>query len=324
MLEEFEMKMFFGKKYFILYSLFLILLGIYMTTNANVTQIKPSATGFVQVTEGKLFYQKFGVGTPIIVLHGGPGLDQNYLLPQMLELTKNHEVIFYDQRGSGKSLATNYNENDINLAQFTDDLEKLRTELKLSKVILLGHSWGCTLALNYAIKYPQNITNLILLNPGAINFAETELFTKALAKKTVSIQDKIAPLFSYETLTKLNKEEIAKVYRILFAKYFYDENKVNALTLNMSKESAIGGSKVLALMIKTSFGQDFNLIPGLKKLQTPTLIISAKQDLMPSEIVQDINAAVLSSKLVIIDKCGHFPFVEQPEKLFLTINNFLK
>lgn len=51
--------------------------------------------------DAKLFYQRFGKGEPIIVVHGGLGLDAGYLLPQMLELAKYYEVIFYDQRGSG-------------------------------------------------------------------------------------------------------------------------------------------------------------------------------------------------------------------------------
>ncbi|HLB34669.1 MAG: hypothetical protein A3F67_10645 [Verrucomicrobia bacterium RIFCSPHIGHO2_12_FULL_41_10] len=64
---------------------------------------QPLKQGIISVLDGELYFQKFGVSTkelPIIVLHGGPGMDQSYLLPQMLELAKDHEMIFYDQRGS--------------------------------------------------------------------------------------------------------------------------------------------------------------------------------------------------------------------------------
>jgi hypothetical protein len=74
--------------------------------------------GYVEVKDGKLFYQTFGFGEPIIVLHGGPGMDQGYLLPQMLELAKEHKVTFYDQRGSGKSLDTKIDEKTITINQF--------------------------------------------------------------------------------------------------------------------------------------------------------------------------------------------------------------
>lgn len=88
-----------------------------------------------------MFYQKFGSGgIPFVVLHGGHGLDQTYLQPQMLELAKNHEIIFYEQRGSEKSLETNFTPAQINLEQFTKYLEELRKQLKLDKFILLGHS----------------------------------------------------------------------------------------------------------------------------------------------------------------------------------------
>ncbi|MDR1335170.1 MAG: alpha/beta hydrolase [Holosporaceae bacterium] len=71
------------------------------SSNDQPSQIRES--GYVNVERGRLFYEKFGSGEPIIIIHGGPGLDHSYLLPQMLELAKDHELIFYDQRGSGKS-----------------------------------------------------------------------------------------------------------------------------------------------------------------------------------------------------------------------------
>lgn len=111
----------------------------------------------------KIFYQIFGEGTPIIITHGGPGLDQTYLQPQLLALAKNHQLIFYDQRGSGKSLGTKLDEDTINIHKFAEDLEKLRAHLKLKKFILMGHSWGGILSMQYAIKYQKNILSPLLL-----------------------------------------------------------------------------------------------------------------------------------------------------------------
>jgi proline iminopeptidase len=111
----------------------------------------------------KLFSQSFGTGTPIIVVHGGPGLDHAYFLPQMLELAKDHQLIFYDQRGSGKSLETELSPELMNVNQFIQDLEDLRKDLGLNSFVLLGHSWGGELAMHYAVTYPESISALILM-----------------------------------------------------------------------------------------------------------------------------------------------------------------
>ena len=113
-------------------------------------QLSLKRQGFVTINGGSLYYQKFGSGIPIIVVHGGPGLDQGYLQPQLLQLASDYELIFYDQRGSGKSLDTKINEKYITLPQFIEDLEALRNYLGFNKFILMGHSWGGFLAMQYA------------------------------------------------------------------------------------------------------------------------------------------------------------------------------
>ncbi len=101
-------------------------------------QVYSQGSGYIAVESGRLFYQRFGKGDPIIVVHSGPGLDQGYLLPQMLELAKDHEVIFYDQRGSGRSLEAGIDPKYVSSDQFAKDLESLRLELDLKKVALIG------------------------------------------------------------------------------------------------------------------------------------------------------------------------------------------
>lgn len=184
------------------------------------------------------YYKKFGSGSPVIVLHGGPGLDQEYLLPQMLELAKDHEVIFYDQRGSGQSLATKINPAYININQFVKDLDDLRVHMGVKKFTLVGHSWGGFLAMNYAIKYPQHLSNLILLNTLPADFKGQQAFANEFMKRTKPIANQISPLFDYKLFEKFKKAEISKLYRTLFSVYFYNPNEVEKLSLNMAEASS--------------------------------------------------------------------------------------
>lgn len=290
----------------------------------KASQPRRNASGYIQVDQGKLFYQIFGSGTPIIVLHGGPGLDQSYLLPQMLELGKNHKVIFYDQRGSGKSLETNINPSYINIDAFTRDLEALRRQLGIKKFILLGHSWGGLLAMNYASMYPDNLAALILLSTAPADFRGQQAFVNEFSKRTQPIKNEISPLFNYQEFEKLTAPEISKLYRSLFSVYFYDPNDAIELTLNMSAASAKSGVKIMEVMSKTSWLRPSNnLFPQLEKLNVPTLIVHGKEDIVPIWTAQEIKEAIPQVKMFSLEKCGHFPYIEKPDEVFFQINRFL-
>ncbi|WPY01426.1 Proline-specific peptidase [Candidatus Trichorickettsia mobilis] len=288
-------------------------------------QVSPLKSGYISVESGKLFYQRFGKGDPTIVVHGGPGLDQSYLLPQMLELAKDHEVIFYDQRGSGRSLETSIDPKYISSDQFAKDLETLRLELGLKNVAIIGHSWGGFLSMNYAIKYPDNVSSLILVSSAPANYEDQKAFADEFNKRTQGIKHKIDPLFNDKTLSALNRKQINQAYRDLFSVYFKEASNVHKLTLDMSKESAIGGFNVLSLMLKTTyFTPDSNLVPALGKLNVPTfLIIHGNQDIIPVGSALTIQKAIPGSKVVYLNDCGHFPYIEKPNEFFSSIRSFL-
>ena len=91
----------------------------------------------------------------------------------------------------------------------------------------------------------------------------------------------------------------------------------------MNKESAVSGFKVMGL-ISSSQGPDFNLLPMLKTIKAPTLIVHGAQDIMPAQIAQQINDGIPNSQLIYLPECGHFSFVEQPAGLFAAIRQFLR
>lgn len=146
---------------------------------------KQPNSGYVAVDQGKLFYQSVGAGsTPIIVLHGGPGmLDSSSLMPQMLELAKNQQVIFYDQLGSGKSSETKMGTNYFTTTQFVKDLEALRRSLGFKKFIIVGHSWGGLLAMNYAIQHPEHVSGLILMSTAPADYKGQLAFANKVTEK---------------------------------------------------------------------------------------------------------------------------------------------
>lgn len=288
-------------------------------------------SGYIEVDEGKLFYQSFGKGkspasNPIIILHGGIGLlDQTYLLPKMLELADDYELIFYDQRGSGRSLETAIDQTHINLDHFVDDLEKLRLSLGIKKFSLIGHSWGGLIGLNYAISHRESIASLIVINCTPANYAGQMSFIYESMKRSSHITHEIQALFSYETFEKLSAEEINNLYRHLFATaYFHDPSMADQLTLEMSKESSLSGFKVRQEFTKTSWLQpSMDLFPQLKQLQVPTLVIHGNQDVVPVQTAHEIKDAIPNAEGLFLEDCGHYAYIEKPKEVFTEIRSFL-
>lgn len=278
---------------------------------------QPTASGYIPVDHGKIYYERYGSGDPILVIHGGPGLDQGYLKPQLLELAKNHEVIFYDQRGSGKSLDTVMDRSVINLEQFTDDIEAVRKALGLEHMTVLGHSWGGVLGMTYSIKYPDHLAKLVLVDTVPADIEGIMATSTNLNTRLAPIQEEIAALNDYAQLEKLNAEEINALNRKMFSVYFHNQQNLEKLTLNMTAESARGGFKVQEMMMEDMF---INLFPDLKKLTVPTTVIIGEQDFIPLWTSEAIVKAIPGAKLVVIPECGHFPYIEKPVEFFGAIS----
>lgn len=273
----------------------------------------PVDTGFVSVDRGQLYYEKYGSGPAIIVLHGGPGLDQEYLKPQLLELAKNHTVVFYDQRGSGKSLDTVMDRSYINLDQFVEDVEAVRVAMHFDKVEILGHSWGGLLAMSYAIKYPQSISKLILVDSMPADLNGILAAANEVTKRTAPFQEELAPLANYDELAKLNSDEVTELYRKLYSVYFKDPADVAQLNLKRTMDSVLGGFRVEKLIQNDLF---INLIPALQKLKAPTTVVIGDADVVPLWTSEAIAKAIPNAKLFIVHDSGHFPFVEKPDVFF--------
>lgn len=279
---------------------------------------------FVKVKDGHLYYNETGQGIPIIVVHGGPGLDHRYLQPQLSQLAANHKLIFYDQRGSGRSLETPLDEKHINMHQFVEDLEDLRKSLGLNKFVLMGHSWGGWLAMQYAVDHQDHLIGLILLNSAPADYKGQKAFIDEFTTRTKNIHNDIKSLFAYEDFKKLNAIQISDLYRKLFSIYIYNSKNVKDLSLNFNIASAQSGFKVMEEMTKTSWlHPNIDLFPSLKKLSVPTFILHGKQDIVPVWTALEIKDAIPQSEIVVLDDCDHFSYIEQPSQFFTELNSFL-
>ena len=122
-----------------------------------------SVDGMKEINETELYYKVVGEGEPILIIHGGPGLNHNYLFSSLQYLTDKYQLIFYDQRASGRSSLT-LDPNSVTIDNFIQDIDELRNSFGIEQLNIMAHSWGGLLAMKYAIKHPEKMKSLILIN----------------------------------------------------------------------------------------------------------------------------------------------------------------
>jgi proline iminopeptidase len=284
----------------------------------------PRASGFTQSTDVPLYWCAYGPpgapGNRLLVLHGGPGADHAYLLPQMLDLTPEFELVFYDQRGGGRSkegmpAAVTW-ETQVN------DLACVITELAIHPLSIVGYSWGGLLALLYARRAADGAISpsparLVLIDPAPASSRHRAQFEAEFARRQrgPAIQRLRAEL-AVSGLKERDPEAYRqRAFELSVAGYFADPDRATDLT-----PFRVTGR--VQQSVWESLG-DFDLTRDLADVHCPALVVHGRQDPIPLESSQSI-AGSLHAEFAALDACGHVPYVEQREKLFAILREFLR
>src|SRR6266571_9063676 len=129
----------------------------------------------------RLHTRRVGSDPPVVVLHGGPGADYAYLLPQYDRLAHGRALLFYDQRGGGRSPVSR--DVPVGWQEHVADLEALRGHWELDRLTLVGYSWGGLLALLYALEHPDRIARLALVSSAPVTAAWRDEFERRFAAR---------------------------------------------------------------------------------------------------------------------------------------------
>ena len=299
-----------------------------MAANQSSDSLFPSE-GFFPVDQGALFYREIGHGQPVIILHGGPDFDHNYLLPDMDRLSNSFRLVYYDQRGRGKSVGVS-NPDQVSIQSEIKDLERLREHLKLESFVTLGHSWGGLLGMEYAIRHPNRVSHLLLVNTCPVSHDDFMLFRQELhLKRTPTEIEKMRALSAATRYEEGDLELDAEFNRIHFRPAGYRPEQLERVIKNLRVGMTPGGvrrSRVIEdqLYDETWRSSDYNLLPMLKKLNIPTLVIHGDHDFIPVECAVHIAQAISSSRFVLLKECGHFSYMESPDEFYKEVSNFIQ
>ncbi|WP_373495663.1 alpha/beta fold hydrolase [Aquiflexum sp.] len=277
---------------------------------------------FIDINGVKIFTKLVGSGTPLLIIHGGPGLSHDYLEPQLIELlAEDYQLIFFDQRASGRSSGVE-DTTRITMTQFVEDIESIRKYFRLSKVNVLGHSFGGLIAMYYASTHPNAINKVLLIDSSpaswepffpmlnlAISERETEADKEELAKIR-SLRPNIQP------------STMEKYFKIYFRPFFNNSQLSEDLSLGVT-EQWVSNYMVTYPRIMKSLGKH-NILDKLSSIIAPTLIIHGKDSVIAVESAQEIANRIPNCRLTILKGVGHFPYIEAPKEFADAIKAFVK
>jgi proline iminopeptidase len=215
--------------------------------------------GHASVADVIIYYKAGGSGSPVIVVHGGPGMDHHSFLPQFERLADHNRVILYDQRACGRSSGYPY-EATTRLSTYVSDLEGLPNAHSLKQVSIIGFSFGGLLAMSYALAHPAAVSKLILLDSVPGCDADDAGFGAILRSRTPpEEQSKLDQLRNSQELARGSGATLNKWLRLRFRAYFFDESKLNRLKLNFTDETSANYVRVADLLGQDSNGYDLLL-----------------------------------------------------------------
>ncbi len=281
----------------------------------------PREEGFTTTAGAPLYWAKYGQpdAPKLLVLHGGPGADHLYLLPQMLHLADKHELLFYDQRGGGRSKSDA--RIPITWETHVEDLASVVQEFELYPLSIVGYSWGAMLALLYTIQQRTNPhlrapDRLALINPAPLTREYRRQFEAEFARRQQSpdiqrMRDELTASGLRESDPDAYRQ---RAFELGVAGYFSDPREAKDLT----PFRVVGR---VQQSVWESLG-DFDLIHDLTGIRIPSIMIAGRDDPIP--LASTVEAArALGTDLVVLDECGHVPYVEQPQRLFAALDPFL-
>ena len=271
----------------------------------------------IPVAGARLYCREVGRGRPVIVLHGGPDFDISYLLPELDRLSDRFHLIYYDQRGRGRS-ADGVKPEDVTLESEMADLDEIREHFHLDKVVLLGHSWGTVLALEYALRHPGRVSRLVLMDPAPASAADIDRFRKERVEKWPALMELRRAIADTTAYKEADPDAVVAYYRVHFKPALARSEDYEKLILRMQarfiqqgKEGILKSRAVEDRLVNETWASPngYDLHPGLKGLNIPALVITGDHDFFPFA-AEHIAQAIPSASLVTLKDCGHFPYLE--------------
>jgi proline iminopeptidase len=297
-----------------------VLLAAFLVSLPCAIVAQEGRQGLLSLEDARIFYEVRGSGDPILVVHGGPGLDHRYLRPGLDVLATRNTLIYYDQRGTGRS-TTEVGPETITLEAFVEDIEALREALGYERIHVLTHSFGSRIGLTYAHRYPDRVRSLVLLNPDEPgNRFSAETARRRAEARAEGDSVELTKLTTSEAFEARDPATLGRVFRVAFRATMRDPDRVAELDLDLMDTTARQGQDVAELL-----GRELGTVDGwtrLSQIEAPALVIHGRYDVTPEAMSRAIAEALPEGRLEVLES-GHFPFIEDRDGMLASIAAFL-
>lgn len=302
------------------------LLGAAMATSAAAAfAAAPQTEGYATVPGGRIFWRKFGSGgkTPLLTLHGGPGSSHNYLLP-LQALADERPVIFYDQLGCGRADVPE-EESVYTIQRSVDELDAVRAALGLERVVLLGHSWGALLAVEYLCQGRGRGVDRLILSGAMASIPQVMAgFDRLFATMPDGWS---AEIHGLEKAGKTGTPEYAELVQKFYDKFVLrvpPSPEVLATLEALSKSPAyrvLNGPNEFTIVGKI---KDWDRRKDLKAITQKTLITTGEFDEVTLDCHETLRDGIAGkARLAVMTGCSHLTMNEKPEQYNALLRGFM-
>lgn len=270
----------------------------------------------IEVNGVKLVYDDSGgEKIPFVTLHGGPGMgSRKGDWAAFQPLTDTYRLISYDQRGNGESEG----KEPYSHEQFVADLEGLRQKLGLGRFVLLGGSYGGFIALEYALRYPENLRAVILRDTAASNKYQYTSKKRAMESGYPMDEERLNRLFGGRmTSDKDFRESFAMIQPLYNVRRDPEE-----------EARRLAGIPFRYQTHNWAFSRNqpnYDLTSRLPEIKVPVLVTVGRHDwITPLEASQELHRLLPNSELVVFEHSGHSPQLEEQEHFLQVVRDFLR
>ncbi len=273
----------------------------------------------LKIRDVSLFTEVIGDGYPLVLMHGGPGLDHFTLLP-FRQLADRFTLVFYDHRCNGRSAGAPV--SSMTWQNLAADAEALRQRLGFERWAVLGHSFGGMVALEYALRYPASLSHLVLVDTGGDSWWPQQNAADLLARRGYSPK-KVELVRRWENGEFTPREYVRIVLRIGDV---YCHGSFWWLTVR----DAIRGqwrSKMrpeVWIFAGRQLWKGWTVMDRLGEISVPTLVMAGRDDVFfPPEHQGQLAAGIPRARLQIVERAGHDPYSERPAEVMAALRDFI-
>lgn len=278
--------------------------------------------GLKEINGTHLFVKVIGEGEPILVIHGGPGLNHNYFLPHLEKLAKKYQLIFYDQRSAGQSDLSVHTE--VNIKKFAEDIEAIRKEFNIDKLNILCHSWSSIITSEYLILYPDHVKSVVFCNPSPLNHEYNNKMNETVMAR-IQDADSVARanIISSDAFKQGDLATVNALMKLNIKAAFCDTANIRRFDAKLPDNYLVASLSLQGLMFDM---KSLNLYDQLKNanVQAPVLIMSGTCDIIPSEAMSKLAACFPQVKQFTFEHSGHYPFIEETKVFTKQVSKFMK